>query len=548
MTLKNWINNLPMSLEQDYNNINYDNENENEPNEIDIYKYPEGYTNTRNMSNSMNKSPYDINRNSTNNIIPKKYYNTQKIPNFYKTNYKTNSSSSSYPKKKTSNNLNRSSSNPKKRDSPYQNNFFDKHIMYKTNNRKNTPKSLYYKNNSETNIPKKNSTYEYIPNLNNQKNNIPSKERYLVMDKFGNPIFIQGKRLLAMELVPYLDNEGKEQIDDNGNILFIGPDGNPKTQDDLQPIILDNEKPLVNEENKPFLGVDNVIMVNRFGNPILGPGELYDINNKVVKGELGILPKTNQGNLIKMNVNNEPLNQNNENQNNANNDINNNLNYKSPKPLLNKTNTKKNTVNDLNNNTKKNPLNIKPLLGSDGKPILDKNNNPILLDENGNVVQDPNIQLLIDQSGFPVYNTLGQAILLDKDKNPLNGDENINQIPDNKNIIKNYNDKIPEIKDKKKKIKSGKYRKKKKKNNLNNDNNETRKFHSKSIKYPKPNPSFQRKLNILPERSNRFNPNEYLSTCFACDLGCSVSRSGYSPMTYSPYNKKNKRRDITPYK
>ena len=87
-----------------------------------------------------------------------------------------------------------------------------------------------------------------------------------------------------------------------------------------------------------------------------------------------------------------------------------------------------------------------------------------------------------------------------------------------------------------------------KKNNLNNDNNETRKFHSKSIKYPKPTPSFQRKLNILPERSNRFNPNEYLSTCFACDLGCSVSRSGYSPMTYSPYNKKNKRRDITPYK
>ena len=58
--------------------------------------------------------------------------------------------------------------------------------------------------------------------------------------------------------------------------------------------------------------------------------------------------------------------------------------------------------------------------------------------------------------------------------------------------------------------------------------------------YPKPNPSFQRKLNILPERINRFNLKEYLSTCFACDLGCSVSRSGYSPMTYSPYHKKMK--------
>ena len=83
----------------------------------------------------------------------------------------------------------------------------------------------------------------------------------------------------------------------------MGPDSNPKAQNDLQPIILDNNKPLVNEENKPYLGIDNVIMVNRFGNPILGPGEIYDINNKVIKGELDILPKTNQGNLIKLNVN-----------------------------------------------------------------------------------------------------------------------------------------------------------------------------------------------------------------------------------------------------
>ena len=62
---------------------------------------------------------------------------------------------------------------------------------------------------------------------------------------------------------------------------------------------------------------------------------------------------------------------------------------------------------------------------------------------------------------------------------------------------------------------------------------------SKNIKH-------RAKLNILPERSNRFNAKEYLSTCFACDLGFSVSRSGYSPMTYSPYGKKEKRRGLTP--
>ena len=78
--------------------------------------------------------------------------------------------------------------------------------MYK-NNKKKHYKSPYYGNNSETNFPKKNRTYSYVlnsnydnSNINNGIHNIPSKERYLVIDKFGNPIFISGKRLLAMEL------------------------------------------------------------------------------------------------------------------------------------------------------------------------------------------------------------------------------------------------------------------------------------------------------------------------------------------------------------
>ena len=118
-------------------------------------------------------------------------------------------------------------------------------------------------------------------------------------------------------------------------------------------------------------------------------------------------------------------------------------------------------------------------------------------------------------------------------------DDNINIIPDKKNVSQNYNNKYPELKIKKKRIKTGKNKKKNKTKKRPNDN---------SVHYPKPNPSFQRKLNIVPERFNRFNLKEYLSTCFACDLGCGVSKSGYSPMTYSPYHKKKKRRDITPYK
>ena len=558
-TQKNWINNLPMSFDND----NYINENEKEPNEQEqddfnktqyennIYKYPEGYINMNSMKNSdFNRGTYKMSNSSLNNFMPKKFYNSTNTNSKKSTNFRSNS----LPKKTFSNtqynkkSINDNNNTKKKKNSPYQTEFFKDHIMYKTSGRPKSSISPYYRTNSEpTNIPRVNSTYVYIPDTKNISNNfgknIPPKERYLVIDKFGNPIFISGKRLLAMELVPFLDQDGKEQLDNNGNILFIGPDGNPKTQDDLQPIILDNDKPLVNEENKPFLGVDDVIMVNRFGNPILGPGELYDINNKVVKGELGILPKTTQGNLIKLNVNNNDDN---------NIEPNNNMNYKTPKPRFNKTDQNKNEntkgLNDDNYNNNKSktlPLGIKPLIGSDGLPIRDKNNNPILLDKDGNPIQDPNITLLLDKSGFPVLNTLGQPIIVDKNKNPLEQKDD-----NNKNIIQNYKQKNPAIKNKKIQTKSGKHRKKNKKNNFDLDNKETGKFndHYNSVKYPKPNPSFQRKIRVFPERSNRFNINEYLSSCFACDVGCSVSRSGYSPMTYSPYEKNKRRRDITPLK
>ena len=33
----------------------------------------------------------------------------------------------------------------------------------------------------------------------------------------------------------------------------------------------------------------------------------------------------------------------------------------------------------------------------------------------------------------------------------------------------------------------------------------------------------------------------YVGSCLACDLGFSISRSGYSPMTFSPYDKKRRK-------
>jgi len=53
--------------------------------------------------------------------------------------------------------------------------------------------------------------------------------------------------------------------------------------------------------------------------------------------------------------------------------------------------------------------------------------------------------------------------------------------------------------------------------------------------------------NILKLKNVNYNlrsKSVHLGSCFACDLGCSVSFSGYSPMTYSPYSKR-RRKSIT---
>ena len=42
--------------------------------------------------------------------------------------------------------------------------------------------------------------------------------------------------------------------------------------------------------------------------------------------------------------------------------------------------------------------------------------------------------------------------------------------------------------------------------------------------------------------------NSFSGNCFACEVGCNVSNTGYSPMTFSPYNPNIRRRNVTPLK
>ena len=354
-------------------------------------------------------------------------------------------------------------------------------------------------NNLENMNKNENNNAENLNNNNNNQdnNNIqqeegeeekdPLNERYLIVDQDGNPILIKGEKLLGMELLPIIGEDGKEVIDENGNFLLIGPDGQSKNQDDLEPIILDDNKILVNKENKPILGLNGVPLINSDGNPITGPNELLDKDNKKVEGVIGLVARDSKGNPIKINIK----------------DNNNNK--------ITEKNIPKNEPNDYSN--------IRPLLDLNGKPILDSNNNFIFLDENNKPVQNKGLSILLSKDGKPILNEKGQPIFIQQNENQIN-----NNIPEVNDIY--YNIRKNKLKNKKRN---------KKERNI--------------ITYSQCNPESLKKINFIrPYKDPFYDDFEYKGNCFACDLGCSVSKSGYSCMNYSPYNNRIKRRNITPVK
>ena len=396
----------------------------------------------------------------------------------------------------------------------------------------------------------------------------PLNERYLITDKDGNPIIIGGQALLGMKLIPLIGEDGKEELDENGNIILIGPDGKPKSQDELEPILLDNDKPLVNEENRPLLGINGIPLINELGSPILGPGELYDRNNKVVKGVLGILQKDNFGNPKKILINqNKPLL-------NNNNDINDEIieeemNENSENKIDNNNNEINNDIeNDINNNDKIDIDKIRPLIGANGLPVRDSENNFVFLDENNKPVKNTGLYLLLDQIGKPVLNAKSKPILINSEGKPINlidNDKNndfinnqlINSITNNIN-----NNKIPQNKEsddnsnkkgeiKYPKLKPKKIEKKRPSNKNNNRYNKILMNESQNLRDKRNKGQFTYSEVSSDEfKKVQFMKNslEYKGNCFACDVGCSVSRSGYSPMNYVPYNNMIRRREVTPVK
>ena len=137
----------------------------------------------------------------------------------------------------------------------------------------------------------------------------------------------------------------------------------------------------------------------------------------------------------------------------------------------------------------------------------------------------------------------------------LNQIKNISGNNDKKNIIL-YNNIIKSFNTTKTLSKNNELVYKKIKTNENTDTKKTNIFNLRNYIFDLSNSvkkkySFTNKSsifnNILKLKNVNYNlrsKSVHLGSCFACDLGCSVSFSGYSPMTYSPYSKK-RRKSIT---
>ena len=129
------------------------------------------------------------------------------------------------------------------------------------------------------NMIKKNEKLKIMKNKKNEEKKIV-QERYLIIDEKKKPIYIKGKQVLGMNLMP-LRGENNEIISDNDkNIFLYDLDGRLHNQKDLENIILDNGLFLVNENNIPILGINNIPIIDQYGDFIFRRKPfIYDNNN-----------------------------------------------------------------------------------------------------------------------------------------------------------------------------------------------------------------------------------------------------------------------------
>ena len=171
-----------------------------------------------------------------------------------------------------------------------------------------------------------NNRLKKIENLKFKNNQIIEEkkiiqERYLIIDEKQKPIYIKGKQVLGMNLMP-LRGENNEIISDNDkNIFLYDLDGGLHNQKDLENIRLDNGRFLVNENNIPILGINNIPIIDQYGDFIFRRSS-YEKNNYIIGVYADIL-RDKEGKPIKLLIEKNISNQN---KNIENKTFNNNLN------------------------------------------------------------------------------------------------------------------------------------------------------------------------------------------------------------------------------
>ena len=375
-----------------------------------------------------------------------------------------------------------------------------------------TPYESPYLQNNKKNLPNENE----LTNPNND-NIIPLKN---IINSMDDP----NKNLLKPnKLNPYQKN-----VLDNQNI------------NDKKPKLKDYKKPLNNEndDDKYDLYKNPKDIIDSYPDKEDDGNELKNLRDRLRKKNILDRLKKNKKNLKDKNL--DPLSNSLKNKNLLNNKKklpDNNLTDDNQFPIIdniegdqipNNENQYPN-LNKLSPNKKNlmpNDVNTNPLINEDNiqnneNDLLNKNKDPNNLLNNNINYTDPND--LLNKNNNPINNE--DDLILNPNKNILNNNKNK---PQNKNNIPNFeieSDDPGYVKNKNKRPKSL-------------DNKSKLKISNRD-KFLHPH------LNDKRNKSNRQNNYYSEGSCWACDVGCSISTTGYSPMTFSPYDITYKRKDIT---
>jgi hypothetical protein len=116
--------------------------------------------------------------------------------------------------------------------------------------------------------------------------------------------------------------------------------------------------------------------------------------------------------------------------------------------------------------------------------------------------------------------------------------------PDQKYINPNYKHKVLK--------KNNSYIDSNKLSNYNNDNLSKAKVNNNIVYQSSPPMKNAYVTKTKPKTKKEYYHhhinNSFSGNCFACEVGCNVSNTGYSPMTFSPYDPNIRRRNVTPLK